>query len=223
MIPHYSIEVSGQIPAEASFWMPSEEEYEEAADFDGEGFGFFHDTWILEKLTSAEAAAIVREERELLPLVDRYSSTPEQFEETVSSLENPDLPDCQPRRLWGTPLWGQIVDPTGGSVEPRFGGLEFGVAGLSFALNSLGFVPVASCRAHFGQSWADSPVVFFAAPRVGAQWLQPLVERTGCGFDIDSFDRPQFLATVAPSIAHSIALAEAVLMDASNAPRISFG
>ncbi|MES9535935.1 hypothetical protein [Actinomadura sp. NPDC000600] len=130
LIPSYSVEVSAQVPAGASFWMPSKSEYDETAEVGDSGFGFFGDTWVLMDLTTEEAGSIVAEERELLPLVDRYSRTPEEFEETVTSLESPDLPECQPDRLRDTPLWDRIVDETGTSREPAFGGLEFGVAGV---------------------------------------------------------------------------------------------
>ncbi|MEU1882944.1 hypothetical protein ABZ470_37045 [Streptosporangium sp. NPDC020072] len=219
MIPSYPIVVSAQIPEGASFWMPSKSEYDERAEGDGEGFGYFRDTWLLLELTTEEAAGLVAEERELLPLVDRYSSTPEEFEETVSSLEHPDLPEHQPDRLRDTPLWDHIVDPTGSSREHAFYSLEFGVAGLSYVLNSLGFLPVASCRVHYERSWSTSPVVFVATTQAGAQWLQPLLERTGCGFSIDP-DRPQFLVIEAPSVTHSIALAEIIVEESPNAPQI---
>lgn len=219
MVPSYPIVISAQIPEGASFWMPSKSEYDERAEGDGEGFGFFRDTWLLTDLTTEEAAGLVAEERELLQLVDRYSSTPKEFEETVSSLEHPDLPEHQPDRLRDTPLWDHVVDPTGSSREPAFYGLEFGVAGLGHVLNGLGFLPMASCRAHHEHSWSASPVVFLATTQVGAQWLQPLLERTGCGFNIDP-NRPQFLMVEAPSVAHSIALAEAIVEDFPNAPQI---
>jgi hypothetical protein len=172
MIPTYPIVVSTQIPRGASFWMPSQKEFDERVEGDGEGFGFFQDTWLLMDLTIEEAAGLVAEERKLLPLVDRYSGTLEEFEETVSSLENPDLPANQPDRLRGTPLWDDVVDPTGSSREPAFYTLEFGVAGLSYVLNSLGFLPVASCRAHYERSWSASPVIYVATTQVGAEWLQ---------------------------------------------------
>lgn len=219
MIPSYPIVVSAQIPKEASFWMPSKSEYDERAEGDGEGFGFFQNTWLLMDLTTGEAAGLVAEERKLLPLVDRYSSTPEEFEETVSSLEHPDMPEHQPARLRDTPLWDDVVDPTGTSREPPFYTLEFGVAGLSYVLNSLGFLPVASCRSHYERSWSASPVVYVATTQVGAAWLRPLLERTGCGFSIDP-NRPQFLTIEAPSVAHTIALAETIVEESPNAPEI---
>ncbi|MEV5754940.1 hypothetical protein AB0L00_44705 [Actinoallomurus sp. NPDC052308] len=218
MIPSYPIAVSAQIPEEASFWMPSETEYNQVAEA-GDGFGYFHDAWVLMDMTTDEAADLVAEERELLPLVDKYSSTLEEFEETISSVENPDLPEHQPDRLRNTPLWDLIVDPTRGSVEPPFYGLEFGVAGLSYVLSSLGFLPVASCRAHHERSWSPSPVVFVAITQAGAQWLQSLLEQTGCGFNID-LSRPDFLVIEAPSVAHTIALAEAIVRESPNAPQI---
>jgi hypothetical protein len=219
MIPSYPIMISAKIPEEASFWMPSQDEYEETAEAGDDGFGFFHDTWVLLELTTGEAAEIVAHERELLPLVDRYSSTPEEFEETVSSLESPDLPVHQPDRLRETLLWDLVVDLTGSSREPAFFGLEFGVAGLSYILSSLGFLPVASCRAHYERSWSTSPVVFVATTQPGAQWLQALLIETGCGFAIDP-SRPDFLAIKAPSVSHTITLAETIVREAQNAPAI---
>lgn len=92
-------------------------------------------------------------------------------------------------------------------------GLELGVSGLVHALNAVGIVTAASCRSH-NQShspWSDYPIVVFAANREQLALLQPLVEASGCGFEVDSIDRPELIAVVAPSVLETMAFGKLVL------------
>ncbi|MEU4516234.1 hypothetical protein AB0G05_42645 [Nonomuraea wenchangensis] len=222
MIPFCEIDASAELPEGASFWMPSPRELEEKCE-SGEGsFGYFHDTWILGGFELSEAKDLVDEERKLLRLADQYSRSPREFEEIVSLLEGPEVADYLPSRLADTELWEAMLDPTGADREPPFYGLELGVAGLSVTLSSLGFVPVASCRSHHDRSqpsWSQVPVVYLCTTRAAGEWLSPLARRTGCGFSINE-DRPDALVIKAPSVEHSISLAEAIIRESGTAPAI---
>jgi hypothetical protein len=71
--------------------------------------------------------------------------------------------------------------------------------------------PAASCRGHVGlDSWSAVPVVMFAADRVHAEALQPLVESNGCGFDLDPI-RPELLVINGRSAEDTLRLGRAVL------------
>ncbi|MDI6099241.1 hypothetical protein QLQ12_11610 [Actinoplanes sp. NEAU-A12] len=56
-----------------------------------------------------------------------------------------------------------------------------------------------------------------AIDREHADWLQPLVESTLCGFDVD-YNRPEFLTIHAQSITEMMDLAEAILAKAAHDP-----
>jgi len=90
-------------------------------------------------------------------------------------------------------------------------GLEAGVAGLVCALSAAGMYPAASCRGHPEPgSWSAIPVVMFAADRAHAEALQPLVEGSGCGFDLDPV-RPELLVINGRSVKDTLRLGHAVL------------
>jgi hypothetical protein len=90
-------------------------------------------------------------------------------------------------------------------------GLEAGVAGLVYALSAAGMFPAASCRGHpEPDSWSAFPVVMFAADRIHAEALQPLVQGSGCGFDLDPV-RPELLVVNGRSVEDTLRLGLAVL------------
>lgn len=65
----------------------------------------------------------------------------------------------------------------------------------------------ASCRGHpEPDSWSAVPVVMFAADRLHAEMLQPLVESSGCGFDFDPV-RPELLVVNGRSVEDTLRLA----------------
>lgn len=95
--------------------------------------------------------------------------------------------------------------------EPALEGLEVGVAGLVYALSAAGMFPAASCRGHADPaSWSAVPVVMFAADRGHAEALQPLVESSRCGFDLDPI-RPELLVINGRSVEDTLRLGRAVL------------
>ena len=95
--------------------------------------------------------------------------------------------------------------------EPALEGLEVGVAGLVYALSAAGMFPAASCRGHVDpDSWSAVPVVMFAADRVHAEALRPLVESSRCGFDLDPI-RPELLVINGRSAEDTLRLGRAVL------------
>ena len=89
--------------------------------------------------------------------------------------------------------------------------LEAGVAGLVYALSAAGMFPAASCRGHADpDAWSAFPVVMFAADRPHAEALQPLVESSRCGFDLDPV-RPELLVVKGRSVEDTLRLGRAVL------------
>ena len=91
-------------------------------------------------------------------------------------------------------------------------GLEAGVAGLVYG--AVGRRDVSLRRVARGHpepnSWSAIPVVIFAADRVHAEALRPLVEGCGCGFDFDPV-RPELLVIKSRSVEDTLRLGDAVL------------
>jgi hypothetical protein len=190
--------------------MPPAEDIDEE---NGSGIGFFHNVWLIINVPEDEAWEIVKEEREILRILDESSPDAETFEELAELVESYYPEDAESAGI--APAVLQRLDPYLDELSQPLQGLELGVAGLAHALASIGCVPVASCRGHRKpHSWADRPAVYAAIDRQRAEWLQPLVRRTGCGFDVD-LERPNFLMIDAPSIRETTELASAVLHEAA--------
>jgi hypothetical protein len=190
--------------------MPAENEISE------EGIGFFRDVWTILDVSLSDAADVVADERVAATAVDAVATDPGSFERLAIVVEehNPDFPSEDPADEASIELLARHADVHTVGLP----GLEIGVAGLSYALAAIGCVPAASCRSHVGKhSWSDRPVVLAAIDRAHAEWLQPLVERSSCGFDIDNH-RPDFLVIHARSISEMMDLATMILAVAENNP-----
>ncbi len=208
MIPRCDFEPSGELPVHARYWMPPADIIDKEG---GTGIGFFRDVWLIINVPEDEAREIATDEREICRIVDEISPDVRTFEELVGLVESYFPEDAESSGI--APEVLQRLDLYLDEFSPLHG-LDLGVAGLTYALASIGCVPVASCRGHAKpHSWADRPVVHVAIDRPHADWLQSIVRRTGCGFDIDP-ERPDFLVIDAPSITEMIELAGAVLYEA---------
>ncbi|MER7003552.1 hypothetical protein ABT297_10970 [Dactylosporangium sp. NPDC000555] len=192
-----------EIPEEAEFWMPSEEE-------SGEGLAYFHDVWDMRGISRADAEAVVALEQSIIRALDLLATDAESFEELASVLEfcgTEFPPEDDPEQMAMFDLLAAQVSLGLGELN----GLEIGVAGVSHALSAIGGIPAASCRSHAkDHSWSDAPVVYFATGKLRAEWLQPLVESSGCGFCVDSV-RPNLLAIRARSVLDMNRLAAMIL------------
>ncbi|MFI6466912.1 hypothetical protein [Streptomyces sp. NPDC050538] len=207
MIPRVEYEYSSNIPEDATFWMPSEEEIP-----DDEGIGYFRDVWMILNEPESEVRNIVTEEETLIEILDNLAASPQDYEliaEAIDSQDAETLPAGLLRSEFMQRAESLLQEPDDQPSSLR--GLEVGVAGLSYALSMIGAVPVASCRGHIGEhAWSPNPVAFAALDRPRAEWLQPFISETGCGFHI-SPNREQFLAIEAPSIRDSSRLARLIL------------
>jgi hypothetical protein len=211
MLPRYDVELDPTLPPGFSYWVPKEEDIDNAGD---EGLGFFRSTWLLGDVEQHEARDAVAEEAALIDAIEAVADDASEFDDLCSAAEwgNPD--DIGITGVRQRPGWSAL-DAAFPSEEGPMSGLELGVGGLSFALAAVGLVPVASCRSHPNpHSWSDAPVVFFSTDRPRALVLQRLVEEQQCGLDCDEVDRPQFMTITARDVRAMNALATAVL-DAS--------
>lgn len=191
--------------------MPTAEEVEQE-----EGIGFFRNVWGIFPVTYAEAGEMVASEAEGLRALDAVAVDADSFERFAEVLDhyNPDDDDPDEDDAEDFARLATHADIESLSLW----GLEIGVAGLSYALAAIGCVPVASCRGHLSaHAWSDHPVVFAAVDREHAEWLQPLVSRSSCGFDID-LARGEFLVIGGPSIIEMNNLASAILSEAEASP-----
>lgn len=196
MIPRYQVDVEPRIPERATFWTPTADDLE-----DEDQLGDFHDGELI--ITDLdEARAVINAEAIAVAYADQHSATSEEFDEIAdqTEFEFPDLPSEEAPEFMVTAGWDGV------------GGLELGVAGVSYALNAIGITTVASCRAHTAihRRWAEYPVVILAADRHQVEAIQPLVDASGCGFEVDD-GRPRFLAIHAPSIVEMMTLARMIL------------
>ncbi|MFG1955643.1 hypothetical protein [Micromonospora sp. NPDC048830] len=209
MIPRAHIQLDPALPQNAPFWMPAEDEIHE------EGIGFFQGVWAIFDVPLSEAAQVVADERAAAAAVDAAADDATTFEHFARLIEahNPDFPSEDPEDEAGMAALAKHGDVDSVSLCH----LELGVAGLTYALAATGCVPAASCRSHAERSWAERPVVVAAIDRAHADWLQPLVERMSCGFDLDDL-RPQFLTIHAQSIKEMMDLAAAILAKAEHDP-----
>jgi hypothetical protein len=179
--------------------MPDPEEVSE------EGFGGFRDTWYIGRVAKADLDSILREEAELMRIVDAVAATPEEFEELASAIEGCDL-ESLPEQLREAAMREGLAACVDEEIAP-LDGLELGVAGLAHALGSVGCLTAASCRWHSrDRSWSDCPVVFFAAPPWRLELLAGLIADAGCGLLADR----GMLGIYAPSIRNMHVLAETI-------------
>jgi hypothetical protein len=168
-----------------------------------EGFGGFRGTWYIGRVAKAHLEAILREEAELMRIVDAVAATSEEFEELASAIEGCDLEPLSDELREAAMKEGlaACIDEETTPLD----GLELGVAGLTYALGSVGCLTAASCRWHISdRSWSDVPVVFFAAPTWRLELLAELIAAAGCGL----VDDRGMLEVVAPSIRNTHELAE---------------
>ncbi|MFI9101684.1 hypothetical protein ACIGXA_14290 [Streptomyces fildesensis] len=216
MIPRVNYEYSSNIPEDATFWMPSEDEIP-----DDEGIGNFRDVWMILNEPESEVQSVVAEEEKLIEVLDQIADSPQNYELIAEAIDSQDA-DV----LTEGPLKSAFLQLTEGLLQESedypssLRGLEVGVAGLSYALSMIGAVPVASCRGHVGDyAWSESPVVFAALDQQRVEWLQPFMREAHCGFHI-SPSREEFIAIDAPSIKDSSRLAHLILENFQNRPRI---
>jgi hypothetical protein len=207
MFPISSPSGSTTIPSDATFWMPK------ADDIDEDGIGaYFRDTWLIKDVPVREARQLRQKERRIAEVVGRLAITPEDFDRLAYAVEGGYDPDetgdgFQLTATEQVELDEFLSDDEAAGLES----LELGVAGLVYSLATVRIIPAASCRGHPGdRAWSDRPVVLFATTEYRAKALQPLVEATGCCFDIDPA-RPDLLAVKGRSILNTMALADAVL------------
>ncbi|MFI6489864.1 hypothetical protein [Streptomyces sp. NPDC050564] len=207
MIPRSEDSSSCDLPVEATFWMPSEEEIPE-----DEGIGYFRGVWMILGVTAEEASSMVVLESDQIEVIADLAETPALFEQVASACDTGLVEGVRDEGLRHQLL--QRIPSLSEETDDYYadlGGLEVGVAALSHALSYVGGVPVASCRGHISEHrWADLPVVYAALDRQRAEWLQPLLRETGCGFHVDP-ERPEFLVIDAPSIIESNALAKLIV------------
>jgi len=148
---------------------------------------------------------MVADEAHVAAWVDRVARNVDDFELIATAIETAELNGiCLPKV--DLVELDRFLDDERAALE----GLEIGVAGLVYALAAIGAFPAASCRGHSGEhAWSDNPVVLFAADRVRAERLQPLVESSGCGFEIDAA-RPELLIIEAACITNAMSLAQLI-------------
>jgi len=174
MIPTADISPTVPSPTPASFYPESDEITEE-------GFGGFRGTWFIGRAFVEDANVIVHAEGEMLDWLDRLASSAEEFESLAVALE------CADASLLSGSLHQRAVQSEFDQItrDEEFhplAGLEIGVAGLTYALSVVGCLTAASCRSHAtDHSWADCPVVLFAARAWRIELLVPLITLEGCG------------------------------------------
>lgn len=188
------------LPEAATYWVPKRTEIDE------EGFGYFLGVWSILDVGVREARAIIATDVNFASIVGGLSGDAEHFDRLATIVEE-GLDSVLERTVAAQAALSAFVgDDEAADLEC----LELGVAGLVYALALVGMFPAASCRGHVGpQAWSTTPVVLFAADQYRAEKLQPLAERTGCHFTIDTA-RPELLVVGGRSIADTMALAQAV-------------
>ena len=157
-------------------WIP------ESSDIDDEGYGlYFRDVYPLIDVPPAEARGIIEWERAAANWAASEATNEKEFEEFADAAESFD-PDNPDEELAGDCCLPADLQNSTGSLC----GLELGVSGLSHSLAATGFYPVASCRSHHERSWSLAPVVLFATEEKLLRILQPMIERCGCGLEVDT-------------------------------------
>ena len=103
MIPAQDIEVDVPSPLPPA-GMPDPEEVSE------KGFGGLRDTWYIGHVAKADLEAILREEAELMRIVDAVAATPEEFEELASAIEGCERESLRRRRPGLRARLGRLPD-----------------------------------------------------------------------------------------------------------------
>lgn len=155
-----------------------------AEDISEEGFGFFRGTWFIGHVPPADAEFTVSCEAEIIDWLDEVATSPVEFELLTSAIEN-GTTDSLPESLQTAAITEGIENYLPDSEDVVvLDSLEISVAGLTHALSAVGCLTAATCRWHAGsQSWADCPVVFFAAAAWRVEVLAELISLEGCGLD----------------------------------------
>jgi hypothetical protein len=213
VLPKYEIELNADLPCDFGYWFPTPEDIE---DTGGEGFGYFHDTWLLDDVEQAEARAAVAQEACLINAIDAVAHDATEFDVIASAAENGHPDDVEIVDIQQRPGWQALMSEFP-AEDGIISNLELGVGGLSYALAAVGLLPVASCRSHpYAHSWSDVPVVLFAIDRPRAIVIQRLVVEHRCGLGSGGPERSEFMAIVAGDIRTMNALAAAVLDSADD-------
>lgn len=208
MVPSNDVELDPNLPLGFGYWVPTEEDIEDAGDG---GLGYFHDTWLLGEVSLREAREVVAEEAELIDHVDAVAVDDTEFDDLAAAVQWGVLEEDEFSDLRERPAWSALEDGMPGE-EGISSHLELGVGGLAHALAAVGLVPVASCRGHStSHTWSEAPVVFLATDRPRATILQRLVAEFQCGLDHDAVNRPNFLIVTGSNISDMNRLATAVL------------
>ena len=201
MYPTADIELDPSLPAGAEYWEPDPEEIDEY-----EGFGLFQDVWPITDVSVDDAIAVARKDGLLCQLVGGLARDAADFDVLAAAVETGGAGEDDEITAESLPILRPYL--TG---KAALEGLEAGMAGLVYALSAAGMYPAASCRGHPEPgSWSAIPVVMFAADRAHAEALQPLVESSGCGFDLDPV-RPELLVIKGRSVTDTLRLGHAVL------------
>jgi hypothetical protein len=194
--PRADIEINAELPAEDVYWTPG------PADLDDEeGFGLFRDVWLIIDISEEEASAMVAQDRDLSRVADAMADDASSFDDIATAVETGSAEGIEfsdDQLLVLGPYLDGIV---------KLDNLDLGVAGLVYALSAAGMYPAASSRGD--SAWSGCPVVFLATDRNHAEILQPLVEGSGCGFEIDAGRR--MLVICSASIGGTLNLAEAII------------
>jgi hypothetical protein len=211
MYPKANINLQASLPSAASFWTPGPDDIDEYS-----GFGYFENVWAIADVTADQAHEIFEKDRSLCQLISSLASEEGEFDILANTVETgvaDDADHIQPNQL--TALQPYLTELA--ALE----GLELGVAGLVYALSAAGTYTAASCRGHPGeQAWSKCPVVLLAFDRSHARVLQPLVEGSKCGFEIDR-RRPELVSIVSNTVEATLTLAEAVMNSLSVFERIT--
>jgi hypothetical protein len=199
--PSADIELNPALPARAEFWVPEPDEID-----DYEGFGLFQDVWPIVGVSAGDAAAVARGDRLLCRVVGDLARDAADFDVLAAVVETGSADEAD--GITAGSLAALAPYLTG---KAALEGLEAGVAGLVYALSAAGMFPAASCRGHpESDSWSAVPIVMFAADRVHAEALQPLVQGSRCGFGFDPV-RPELLVVTGRSVEDTLRLGGAVL------------
>jgi hypothetical protein len=203
MYPTVAIHLRPVLPPLAQFWTPEPEDIDEY-----EGFGFFEYVWPIVDVPEEQAREILRKDTGLCQFVCGLASSDAEFDVLATSIETGVMDDPEDLSTSQIAALAPYLTETA-----ALGGLEVGVAGLVHTLSSAGMYPAASCRGHpDADAWSPCPVVFVALDRRHAEILQPLVEQTACGFELDN-GRPELLAIVSQSVEGTLALAAKIMDD----------
>lgn len=175
MIPVADVEPQVEFPLPRCK-IPSSDEITE------EGFGYFRGTWFIGRVAVAEGLACIRQEADIIEWIDQHASSAQVYEQLATAIEKQDV-SLLDEPLRSTSSGGDLAQwLIGDDHEAPLGGLEIGVAGLTCALSVVRCLTAASCRWHMtDRSWADCPVVFFAAPSWRVEILADLIAVEGCG------------------------------------------